>query len=510
MSTDLAAREEATRPSFKADSLADTVLILLTLTVVQRLVGFARSVLFCRWLEPEELGEWDMAWGFLLLAAPVAVLGLPGSFGRYVEHYRQRGNLRSFLRQAGLFIASLTLLAVAIVGSGSVWFSHLIFGRGDCVELVRLLAASLALVIAYNGLSDLFTSLRLSRVVSFLQFLHSVLFALFSVGLMLLWRSTVASVISAYALACLVCVLAGIVWLRRTWHSLPPIASPLTSSALLAKIMPFAIWVWVTNWLFNLFDIVARYMIVHHSGLSAAEALVQVGNYHSARVVPLLLVTIAGLLGTAALPHLSHDWERGDRQAVSRRVNLMLKLIAFGLMVGGAMILLAAPVLFDTAYGGKYAPGRAVLPYALASCVWFGLIGIAQNYLWCAEKARLGSLPILAGVLLNIGLNLVLLPWFGLTGAVCAAAATNLSALALTYVFSVRSGLKFDPGVWIVLAMPPLFCAGPWIMLAALTGLTAWAIQRDYLLSTEEKGQLRSVASRYVARLRPLKTAPNA
>ena len=83
------------------------MLILLALTIVQRLVGFGRSVLLCRWLDPEQLGQWDLAFGFLLLAAPTAVLGLPGSFRRYVEHYRQRGQLRSFLRQTTLFTAAL-------------------------------------------------------------------------------------------------------------------------------------------------------------------------------------------------------------------------------------------------------------------------------------------------------------------------------------------------------------------------------------------------------------------
>jgi O-antigen/teichoic acid export membrane protein len=148
-----------------------------------------------------------------------------------------------------------------------------------------------------------------------------------------------------------------------------------------------------------------------------------------------------------------------------------------------------------------------VLPFALAGCVWFGIIATAQNYLWCAEKARLGCVPILAGVLLNIGLNLILLPRFGLVGAVSASAAANLTALAFTYLLGTRCGLKFDSGVAIVLALPPLFCAGPWILLAALAGITTWAVQGNYLLNREEKDQLRNVARGYLCRFRGMKTA---
>ena len=83
----------------QTDTLADSVLILLALSVVQRLIGFVRAVLFCRWLDAEQLGLWDMAFSFLMLAAPLAVLAIPGAFGRYLEHYRQRGQLHTFLRR---------------------------------------------------------------------------------------------------------------------------------------------------------------------------------------------------------------------------------------------------------------------------------------------------------------------------------------------------------------------------------------------------------------------------
>ena len=48
-----------------------------------------------------------MAFGFLMLAAPLVVLSLPGTFGRYVERYRQQGQLRSFLRRTALVCAAL-------------------------------------------------------------------------------------------------------------------------------------------------------------------------------------------------------------------------------------------------------------------------------------------------------------------------------------------------------------------------------------------------------------------
>ena len=57
-----------------------------------------------------------MAYSFLLLAAPVVVLGLPGSFGRYLERFRQRGQLRTFLRRATIWTATLVVIATGVHG----------------------------------------------------------------------------------------------------------------------------------------------------------------------------------------------------------------------------------------------------------------------------------------------------------------------------------------------------------------------------------------------------------
>src|SRR4029079_4162150 len=111
-------------------------------------------------------------------------------------------------------------------------------------------------------------------------------------------------------------------------------------------------------------------------------------------------------------------------------------------------------LLFEVAFQNKYQGGMVVLPWTLAYCTWFGTIAVAQNYLWCAERAALGSLSLVVGLLLNISLNLVLLPRFGLQGAVWSTTAANLVTLALTYEFSRRYGMRVDRGTWLLTLAP--------------------------------------------------------
>lgn len=492
----------------RTDTLADSVLILLTLTGMQRVVGFCRAVLFCRWLDPDQLGRWDMAFSFLLLAAPLSVLALSSSFGRYLEYYRQRSQLRTFLRRTALACTVLGGLAAAAMHLAPGLFSRLIFGTPEYRQLVGLLAVSLLAMIAMNYFIDLFNALRNARLIAGLQLLHSLAFAGLGVALVLAWQATASSVVIAHAAACLLACIWGGWWLWRHRGALGQDGPRCSHRELWFKLIPFTSWIWLTSLLSNLFDVADRYMLLHYSGLGSKEALALVGDYHSSRIVPLLLVSVAVLLGSLLTPHLSHDWEEGNRQRVASRLNLFLKLVGIALSAGAALILLGAPLLFGVAFRGKFAGGQAVLPLTLTYCTWFGLSIISQNYLWCAEKARLATVALLVGLGLNVALNLVLVPRLALYGAVLATTAANLVALLLVTAFNGLLGFRVDRGTAIVLALPAVNCLGPFVALAVLAGVALEAFTTDRIFSPEEKQQIAQGSQRYWERLQRLRPAP--
>jgi polysaccharide transporter, PST family len=492
-------------PGLGGDTLADSVVILLTLTAVQRLVGFGRSVLFCRWLPPEELGQWDMAFSFLMLAAPLSMLALPSCFGRYLEYYRQQGRLRTLIGWTAVAVFGLTSTACGVLYLGRSWFSEVVFGSPDQANLVAILAGTLWIVVTTHYFVELLTATRNVRFLALVQFANSVAFALFGAIFLFGWARDAGSVVLAYGGACLLSS-AWVAWrLWPAWRGLPAESTPLPQRDFWAKILPYVGWVSLTSLMANLFEIADRYMIVHYSTSSPDEALALVGQYHSSRVVPLLMISIALMLGTMITPHLSHDWEQGLRDRVRTRLNLFLKLLAFALCGGSAMVLLAAPILFDWALAGKFQGGREILPYTLAYCIWFGMTLVSQNYLLCAEKARLGSLALVVGLAVNIILNVIWLPRYGLVGAVWATMVANVVALVLMSTFNRLLGFRLHRATVLVLAMPGLLCFGPWTTLVAMLALVVLAVLTDWILDSAEKRQLGEVWTSYAARFQSLR-----
>jgi len=490
--SEAAATEPAAGSNLPADSLALGVSFMMAITVLQRVVGFGRGVLFCRLLTDDELGQWSLAFSFLLLAAPLAVLGLPGSFGRYAEHYSRRKQLRVFLRRTTMVSAVLAAIGVGVVFFASESIAWLVFKDRAQSNLVKLLAAALATAATFNFVNELLVSLRQVRTSACMQFVHSLVFSICGVGLVACIGFGVWSLVIAYIAAGIAgLALAGLLTRR---HRLNPTDasddSPLPHLELWRKLLPFAAWVWVINILTNLFDAADRYMILHLAPLEAHAAQGVVGQYHSSRILPLLLLSVTSMFGAILLPYLSHDWEAGRKALVGKRLTLMFKLVAVGLTMAGVGLLLTAPWLFRYALAGRYADGLAVLPGATIYCVWFSLIMIAQNYLWCAEKARLVSGGMFVGLLLNLLLNWMLVPHWGLSGAVVATGAANGLALVLVLYFSRRQGMPVDAGCWFVVALPILLMLGA---LGASVGLLVVVIAGmfgDWLLSAEDRIEL--------------------
>ena len=496
----------ADAPQWRTDTLAQSLAILLVLSVVQRFIGFVRQVLVCRWLEPTQLGEWDIALKFLMLAAPLSVLGLPGSFGRYMEHYRRRGHLKTLLRRTAAACIVLSCVSMIAIAGFQTAVSELIYGTPDHTGMVILLAVSMLAVIAYNYLTEMLTALRMVRVASVVQLVNTVLFALLSVGLVFGWRCDAAAIVIAYALSAVLLIGPALLWFRKTWRQIPEPVEALSQGGLWGKLVPFAMSVWAVNLLYNLVGVVDRYMIVHYA--PTAEPLALVGDYHSSQVVPMLMVSVSGIVGGILLPYLSHDWEAGSRPAVAAKLNLAIKLLGVAMFGGSALVLLASPLLFGVAFHGKYDGGLAILPWTLTYCIWMALVPLAQMYLWCAERARLPTLALVAGLITNVVLCRLLLPGFGLHGVVWATCAANLVTLVIMFQFNSAFGMRIDGGTWLVVLLPLLLGCGQWATLSVTVVLGLEILTADRIFTRDDKQQFIATCRHYILdRIFPAKTS---
>ncbi len=490
MATALSISERSSRFAIRPDPLAASLVLLLSMTVIQRAVGFGRSLLLCRWLPAEELGHWDLTFAFFDFAAPIVVFSLPACFARYVEQYRQKGRLRLFLHRMIIAVTALILTAALLMYINRAWFSQLLYNESNNFHLINIVLLGLPAVIVFNVINELFCGLRKYRAVSILQFMQSILFATFAVGLAASWSPSAASVAIGFGLTCAVCSIIPAYWLLRMWLRLPSHLAFDTADHFWPKMLSFAGAVWASNFLTHLLLLADRYMLLHHSGLDPVSASAAVGQYHSARIIPLLIVQLASMVGTMFVPYFSHDWEAGRRDVVCARVNMFLKVTGLGLLFTAAMILLASPILFVGIFQNKFGAGQAILPWTLLWAIWFSLFCIARSYLWCDERVSLINVSLIAGLALNILTNTLLLPILGITGAAVSASLSTITLLFLVYALAFRRGLNISLGTWLITIIPLVLYFGPWATLALIAALLLLSTTTNTVFDASEKEQL--------------------
>ena len=179
------------------DGLGSTIAWLLVLSLVQKSIGFIRSLVICRWLDPVNLGAWGMALAVMETLLPLSLLSIPGCFGRYVEHFRQRGQLRGFVRQAALLCGASLGTAVLIALLFQDHFATLAFGNSDYrgIFLFAVLCTVPSAIFGFCG--ELLVALRLGKSATLGTFCRGVAFTLITIGLLLWWRTDVVAMITA-------------------------------------------------------------------------------------------------------------------------------------------------------------------------------------------------------------------------------------------------------------------------------------------------------------------------
>lgn len=424
--------------------------VMLVANVLQRVIGLLRNLGFCHFLSDADLGQWSLANSFFVIGAPIAVLGLPGSFGKFVEIFRRQGALGSYLRALTIVSAAgLVSLSIAMVSMPGQ-FAWLIFNDEQAAAQMGWMISTLAAVTIFNFVNELMSALRQVRVVSSMQFVNSLAFAVLgTIGLLFVQSWTI--LLPCYTLACLLALVPGL-WVLRSVH-----ADELTSCAAIpnmwARIFPFAVALWCMNLLTNLFDVCDRALLLHLTpDVEVGQALI--GQYHCGRLIPNLLISVASLLSGILLPYLSSDFESGDKERLAKRLRQVLQLVAT-LFSGAAVgFLLASPLIFNWMLGGRYDDAREILPLALLQCIWMSLFMLAQTYLFCIEKGKHVALILLLGLGLNAALNYPLIGMFGLAGSVAATTIASGFIFALVLYRLGREGQALGWTTWLACFAP--------------------------------------------------------
>jgi O-antigen/teichoic acid export membrane protein len=165
-----------------------------------------------------------------------------------------------------------------------------------------------------------------------------------------------------------------------------------------------------------------------------------VGWYSAAYRVVFFVLAITYASHVAWLPAVTRAI--AQKRSVDAELSGSLRLsvlVTVPFVVGGIMI---APKLLSALFGDEYVPAATALQLLMVSLFFIALHGPSRNLFLAYDRLGLESAIMAVAVVVNVGLNIVLIPRYGLNGAAVATVAADGVILLLCVAAIMRFHIR--------------------------------------------------------------------
>jgi O-antigen/teichoic acid export membrane protein len=385
--------------------------LLSSATVVGQVIGFVALAIASRRLGPHNLGAYNFA------------LSLALYFALFVNFGFSRLGIRDIARdpsQARRVGAEVVLLrcAIGVVGFALLVALAPVLAPDHTTRRVIPITAAM-LLIGGLTLDWLFQGLQRMRIVAIAQVAGQAAYGAL-VPLVLVGGATGA--IRFAWLNMLGLAITGAVTLVAAWRA---IGSPFrrVSLAGLWRRVRLSVPIGIS------FAIIQIYYSIDSVMLGYLKSTEEVGQYAVAYKVPLGLISIGVVYVAALYPHAAELFVQ-DRKRLRRQVMRLSSLTAAIALPLGVGATVAGSGLMPVLFGSRYeAAGTPFVLLAWAVAIIFVSMNFGNVLLACGDERRY-ALGVTCGAVVNVGLNLALIPAFGTTGAAIDTIAAEVVVLA--------------------------------------------------------------------------------
>ncbi len=416
--------------------------------IFQKILAFIYFTFLARVLGAEDLGKYAFAFSFTTIFSVLVDVGLSPVLTREIAKDRQKSkslisNILGIKIGLSIFIYALIVLLINLLGYP---------------ELTKLLVYLTGLVMLLDNFSTTFWATLRGRQNLKYESLGIILFQIVLVtvgGLLLYLKAGVVFLVWAMVLASSFNFVFSYFQMRRRLQLKPKVVFHKSLIKSLLKIsIPFAL-AGIFARLNTQIDMVFLSKLGCHY---AAVCESNVGIYSIASKITLAIQFIPLAFVAAVFPAMSHYFVN-DKQKLAETFEKSLRylmVIGAPIAVGTAVL---APVFVPKIFGLEYVYSVLPLQILMASLVFIFLTFPIGSFLNATSRQKRNTANIGIAVLVNIILNLILIPKFIYAGA---AAASLASALVVSFLglWAVPKVIKYNKKYLASSFLRSLFAAG--------------------------------------------------
>jgi O-antigen/teichoic acid export membrane protein len=413
-------------------------------TFILKIVSFLYIVYVARVVSQGDVGLFYLTLGIVGLFGMWKDLGLPTSLVRYVPFYESRGE-----RGKAIDLLKVTVvanIATGLVLTALVWLAAdaagAIYGNANLPEALRLMSFFMLLdnlLKIGNSYLNSQADIRGTQLLANLQIMSklALTYAFFQ-----LWGANYFSLILAflgsYALSILVSI--PLVWGKVSGR--PTGVGGLSSREILREIIPFGLMLTVLQAFSSIISSADRVILGYLTPHATSSETVAV--YSIATTLALNLTVFATAVGSIFLPLISRMVGKNDLQGIRQGMVTAQRWVLFITVPMAAVMIAFSFEMLSSFYGASYSGGERTMQIFLVALVASIFTYVTSVTLAAMRLVKLELwIAFLTGVI-NVALNLVFIPQWGMEGA-AAASGISFAASAVMFGYYGKKIVQFSP-----------------------------------------------------------------
>lgn len=391
------------------DKLVKGSIIVFVSMIITRGLGFFKSVLFARMLDPTNLGVYGIVFNIYQIITMISVFGIPAAITKYVAE-----NTNIIEREKNFYFTGLILI---VFFSGLTSIVYISFSSFIAINLYKNIEISnymvlSALAIVFSSLHSFnyafFQGIHKMKEIFLLNTSYGAIFLLTS--FIFLYNFGLVGAFYSIVLTALLTSIFGIVLLKQKTNISK--FEFCFDKEVAKKLLNFGFPVFLSATTTLPVSLISRTLLVISYDYD------QVGYLQVAIAIQTMILFIPSAIGTNMFPWFSSNSLEENNNYLRKKIPQLTRIFVF---VVGIIVIIFIPIssfFVTTLYGNKYFPSIELMQWLLLDTLFVSQIEIYNKYIMSISKNYLILKLDILSLLLTIPLLYILVDKYGAIGVV--------------------------------------------------------------------------------------------
>ena len=399
-------------------------------TIIGMLLGFVSRIILVRFTTQTEYGIYSLALVIISIFVMISTLGLSEGSTRYIAYFRgknEEGKVKGVI-SSSIKIAIIASISLAVISFFvSDFISSSIFHTPALSTPLKIFSIAIPFTVLINVFISIFRGFdRVDARVYFQNILSPVLYLLFLIAVVLFSLSFLG-VVYAYVMSIAVtCVVFVIYMVKKSPLSMK--RKEMVDNSMTKELLIFSVPLLAVSMLMMVMSWTDTLMLGYFKTPDV------VGLYNAALPLANLILVVLTSMNFIYVPIISQLYSKNLIEEMKRNFAVLTKWI-FSLTLPLFFILFLFPdVVLDLLFGSRYIGATFALQILAIGFFCNASLGFPYSTLLVIGKSKFLMCVFLISAIINIVLNIALIPPMGIVGASIASALSLIVARILNTI----------------------------------------------------------------------------